>query len=60
MKALEITFKNCKKSPLKHLTETPVFANFVEFTYKVLSKIVYLENSSIFTGKKSASKSLFK
>ena len=59
MKALEITLENCKKSPLKHLTETPVFAYFVEFVYNVLSKIVYLENSSIFTGKK-VRRSLFK
>ena len=49
MKTLEITLENCKKSPLKHLTETPIFAYFLEFVYNVLPKIVYLENSSTFT-----------
>ena len=60
MKTLEITLESYKKSPLKYLTETPIFAYFLEFVYNVLSKIVYLENSSRFTGKKSALKSLFK
>ena len=26
MKTLEITLENCKKLPLKHFTETPIFA----------------------------------
>ena len=25
MKILEVTLENCKKSPLKHFTETPIF-----------------------------------
>ena len=49
MKTLEIMLENCKKSPLKHLAETAIFAYFLEFVYNVLSKIVYLENSSTFT-----------
>ena len=50
MKTSEITQENCKKSPLKYLTETPIFAYFLEFVY-VLSKSVYLENSATFTRK---------
>ena len=42
MKILEITFENYKKLPLKHLTETPIFAQFRELVYNVLSKIIYL------------------
>ena len=57
---IEITLESCKKSSLKHFTETPIFAQLREFFSNVLSKIVCLENFSAFTGKKSASKSPFK
>ena len=55
-----IALENCRESPLRHFTETLIFAWFREFVYNVLSKIVYKENSAIFAGKKtSLSKCLF-
>ena len=51
MKILAIALKNRKKLPLKHFTETPIFAKLREFMFNTLSKIVYLEKSAAFTGK---------
>ena len=51
MKILVIALENCKKSPLKYFTETPIFAKFEEFVYNALFKIACLENSATFTGK---------
>ena len=57
---LETTLESWNKTPVKHFTETPIFAKFREFFCNILSKIVFLENFSTFTGKISAMKSLLK
>ena len=36
-----VALENSKKSPLKHFSKTPTFAQFQEFVYNVFSKIVY-------------------